>query len=219
MWSPSSDNLPTTDSWTGYRSLLIKSQKISVDSSAFHQITGISYLQNQDALLITLFDGSFHVICDLSRDPRWASTSVVQNDNSEIDYQSLTSENLSKMSRSIFVKVEKGNVDRRDMVKINGVTSYDDASCFSWVYECVYHPFNCSFLTKEIFINVFLCRSSRPSDFSYKHDAKHSNTLIVAQMWEEQNDEIFFQKLSTLLDTVKACMTIVIHNIYLVITI
>ena len=109
-----------------------------MDSSAYHQVTGISYLQNQDILLITLFDGSFHVICDLCCDPRWASTtSVIQNDDSEIHYESLTSENLSKMSRSIFVKAEKGNVDRRDMVKINGVTSYDDASCFSWVYECV----------------------------------------------------------------------------------
>ena len=115
-----------------------------MDSSAFHQVTGISYLQNQDALLITLFDGSFHVICDLCRDPRWASTSLIQNYNSEIDHESLTSEILSKMSRSIFVKAEKGNVDRRDMVKINGVTSYDDASCFSWVYECVssFHFFN-----------------------------------------------------------------------------
>ena len=113
-----------------------------MDSSAFHQVTGISYLQNKDILLITLFDGSFHVICDLCRDPRWASTtSVIQNDDSEIHHESLTSESLSKMSRSIFVKAEKGNVDRRDMVKINGVTSYDDSSCFSWVYECVIiHP-------------------------------------------------------------------------------
>ena len=64
-----------------------------------------------------------------------------------MDYGSLTSENLSKMSRSIFVKAEKGNVDRKDMVKINGVTSYDDASCFTWVYECV-----SSFLQLFIFI-------------------------------------------------------------------
>lgn len=30
--------------------------------------------------------------------------------------------------------------------------------------------------------------------------------LIVAQMWEEHNDELFFHKLSTLLGTVKTCM-------------
>jgi general transcription factor 3C polypeptide 4 len=105
-------------------------------------VTGISYLQNQDFLLITLFDGSFHVVCDLCRDPRWASTSDIQNRVDGVDYGPLTSESLSKMSRSIFVKAEKGNVDRRDMVRINGVASYDDASCLSWVYECV-SSFNC----------------------------------------------------------------------------
>ena len=105
-------------------------------------MTGISYLQNRDVLLITLFDGSFHVICDLFLDPRWASTSDIQNSTVAVDYGPLTSENLSKMSRSIFVKAEKGTVDRRDMVKINGVAPYDNASCFSWVYECV-SSFNC----------------------------------------------------------------------------
>lgn len=180
LWSPPSNKFPTTDGWTGYRSLLIKSQKISVDSSAFHHVTGILYLENQDALVITLFDGSFHVIRDLSRDPQWASISDIQSHDDEVDYGTLTSENLSKVSRTLFVKAEKGNVDRRDMVRINGVAPYDDASCFSWMYE-----------------------SSRPSDFSYKHDAKHSNMLIVARMWDEHNDELYLYKLSRLLNTVK----------------
>lgn len=136
LWSPSSDSLPTTDIWAGYRSLFIKNQKISVDSSAFHRVTGISYLQNQDILVITLFDGSFHVICELGRDPRWAPADI-QNHAGEVDYGPLTSENLSKISRSLFVKAEKGSVDRRDMVRVNGVVPYDDASCFSWVYEYV----------------------------------------------------------------------------------
>ena len=40
--------------------------------------------------------------------------------------------------------------------------------------------------------------------------------LIVAQMWEEHNDEMLFQKLSTLLDTVKTCMIFVINiNLYM----
>ena len=30
--------------------------------------------------------------------------------------------------------------------------------------------------------------------------------LIVAQMWEENDDELFFHKLSTILNTVKTCM-------------
>ena len=134
MWSPSSNNFPTTDGWTGYRLLLIKSQKISIDSSTFHHVTGILYLENQDALVITLFDGSFHVIRDLSRDPQWTSISDIQSHDDEVDYGTLTSENLSKVSRTLFVKAEKGNVDRRDMVRINGVAPYDDVSCFLWMY-------------------------------------------------------------------------------------
>lgn len=51
----------------------------------------------------------------------------------------------------------------------------------------------------------FVPRSSRPSDFSYKHDAKHSSTLVVAQLWE-RDDSSILQDLDVLLTTVKACM-------------
>lgn len=37
--------------------------------------------------------------------------------------------------------------------------------------------------------------------------------LIVAQMWEEHNDELFLHKLSTLLDTAKTCMDSKYKNI------
>lgn len=83
-----------------------------------------------------------------------------------------------------------------------------------------YLPFNCFDMGEraDLFDLFFLCRTSRPSDFSYKHDAKHSNMLIVAQMWEEHNDEMFFHKLSMLLDTVKTCMIFVINiNLYITI--
>ena len=32
-------------------------------------------------------------------------------------------------------------------------------------------------------------RASRPTDFSYKHDAKHISTVVVAQLWDEDVDE------------------------------
>ena len=41
------------------------------------------------------------------------------------------------------------------------------------------------------------------------------NILIVAQIWEEHNYEMLFQKLSRLLDTVKTCMIKIIININL----
>ena len=58
----------------------------------------------------------------------------IKSHDDEVDYGTLTSENLSKVSRTLFVKAEKGNVDRRDMVRINGVAPYDDVSCFLWMY-------------------------------------------------------------------------------------
>lgn len=47
----------------------------------------------------------------------------------------------------------------------------------------------------------------RPSDFSYKHDAKHNSTLVVAQLWEQEAkpDDTFLDNLTTLLNSVKAC--------------
>jgi general transcription factor 3C protein 4 len=33
-----------------------------------------------------------------------------------------------------------------------------------------------------------VCRACRPSDFSYKHDARHVSRLVAAQMWAEDAD-------------------------------
>lgn len=56
----------------------------------------------------------------------------------------------------------------------------------------------------------------RPSDFSYKHDAKHNSTLVVAQLWEHEAkpDHLFLENLTTLLNSVKACECYVIRTAY-----
>ncbi|PPQ88838.1 hypothetical protein CVT25_010267, partial [Psilocybe cyanescens] len=175
LWSASEDAAAALY-WTGSRALRLQTQRISVDASALHPVTGISYLRRQDRLVVTLFDGSFHVIRSFSADPMWAARSMV--DSGE---EHLTSEVLSGVSRATFVRSEKGGVDKQDMVKVNGAVSYDGAACFLWVYE-----------------------SARPSDFSYKHDAKHSSTLIVARMWEDEDEALLLQNLANLLNTVEA---------------
>lgn len=47
----------------------------------------------------------------------------------------------------------------------------------------------------------------RPSDFSYKHEAKHNSCLVVAQLWDDvkDSDDLVLENLAHLLDTVKAC--------------
>ena len=46
-------------------------------------------------------------------------------------------------------------------------------------------------------------RTANPSDFSYKHDAKHSSMLIVAQMWEDTEDDVLLEGLSNILNGVR----------------
>jgi general transcription factor 3C protein 4 len=119
--------------------LRVQLQKTSTDSSPFHPVSGITYRQKEDRLIITLFDGSFHVIRHMSMDPSWASRTVVDADNGHV-----SSEALSGLSRATFEKAEKGDVDRNDMVRIDGAIPYDDGSTFLWVYEYVFCPWCCS---------------------------------------------------------------------------
>ncbi|KIJ96924.1 hypothetical protein K443DRAFT_133983 [Laccaria amethystina LaAM-08-1] len=148
------------------------------------RLDGISLSPNQDTksinnrictpsniLVLTLSDGSFHTIHNLSKDPSWIS----QKEDDQI-----TSDILSKMSRSVFVKAEQGAVDRNDMNRITGAISYDDHATFLWAYE-----------------------TANPSDFSYKHDAKHSSMLIAARMWEDDEDDVFLEGLANTLNAVR----------------
>jgi hypothetical protein len=50
---------------------------------------------------------------------------------------------------------------------------------------------------------MFWPRASRPSDFSYKHDAKHNSTFMVAKAWDDTDDDAFLQELSEVLNEAK----------------
>ncbi|KAG6898898.1 hypothetical protein C0993_003000 [Termitomyces sp. T159_Od127] len=166
LWCHSSSQL----GWSGPRSYRLKTQKISVGSSALHPASGIQYISRQDILVLTLFDGSFHVIYNLSSEP----TMIPQSDDIVV-----TSENLSQAVRSVFVQTEN-DVDFGDMNRITGLTSYDGSATFIWIQE-----------------------ASRPSDFSYKHDAKHNSTLLVSSLWNDSDDDSLVNELQEMLDEAK----------------
>ena len=46
-------------------------------------------------------------------------------------------------------------------------------------------------------------RTANPSDFSYKHDAKHSSMLIAAQMWEDAEDDALLERLANTLNGIR----------------
>lgn len=73
---------------------------------------------------------------------------------------------LSILTRQIFTRTEDVRVQRADVNRISGLTAYDDAGVVIWAYE-----------------------SARPSDFSYKHDAKNNSTLVVSALWAGAYDD------------------------------
>ncbi|KZT09847.1 uncharacterized protein LAESUDRAFT_721997 [Laetiporus sulphureus 93-53] len=73
---------------------------------------------------------------------------------------------LSLAARKIFVDVEPDEVSFKDVNRIFGMSSYDDLGTFVWLHE-----------------------ASQPTDFSYKHDARHISMFVAARLSEGSSDE------------------------------
>ncbi|KAJ8588488.1 hypothetical protein M405DRAFT_740181 [Rhizopogon salebrosus TDB-379] len=155
LWSPTSES-----TWFGTRTLLLQTQKLSIGSSAISPVSGVSYVLHRDALILALFDGSFHVIHNLSVKPSW---------NPSVANDTLTSAELSRASRELFAKVTPAGISRMDVNRIGGMVSYDSQSTLVWIYERV---------------------ALRPADFSYKHEAKHECMLLAAPFWRLDDETV-----------------------------
>ena len=128
LWSafPLATKLPLT--WSGSRTMLLQTQRISVGSSSLYPVSGMMYVRSEDCLVLCLFDGSFHVIHGLSVDPSYfprTSTSP------------LMSEKLSATSRSIFAQAEMRDIRSTDVNRTSGMMSYDCSSTVVWAHEYV----------------------------------------------------------------------------------
>ena len=164
LWSwPSS-----SAQWHGDRVLAVQTQKNSAGASAFSYVSGFSYAKEKDMLLVALLDGSLHAIHNILIEPSWVPTS--SNDQ-------LTSEALSQVSHVFFAQTTSAGVEYVDVNRISGLVRYDSHSTLTWIYECVPPPMSgCDLL--------FELRSLRPSDFSYKHEARHECVLLTAPFWQ-----------------------------------
>jgi hypothetical protein len=124
LWSGVSPTL----GWSGCRSLRLDTQKLSVGSSSLQPVSGLHYAQQEDALFVSLFDGSVHVINSLSEEPKLSNVSQTLGDQ--------TSEGLSDILRSTFVRSEKAKISKRDMNRVTGMIPCDDHySVAVWVQE------------------------------------------------------------------------------------
>ncbi|KAF9244208.1 transcription factor IIIC subunit delta N-term-domain-containing protein [Melanogaster broomeanus] len=144
--------------WHGGRVLFIQAQRLSIGSSEFSPVSGLSYVKQRDVLLVSLFDGSLHVVHNFSVEPSWTPTSSEDQ---------LTSEALSQASRAFFAQATPAGIGYMDVNRISGLVSYDLHSTLTWIYE-----------------------SLRPSDFSYKHEARHESMFLTAPFWLLDEDTI-----------------------------
>ncbi|KAI6139709.1 transcription factor IIIC subunit delta N-term-domain-containing protein [Pisolithus tinctorius] len=193
--------------WYGSRSLLIQIQRSSAGSSSLAPVSGLFYARDRDALLLSLSDGSVHAILGFSSEPTWdpvptssspssSTTAMVIDEGEQGDSSTsgntttanlgsgntptvkdttitrssdmpITSGILTKSSRSFFVRAYQhtspGGLSMPDYMDVNrtdGFVPYDSCGTVAWIYEV-----------------------SRPTDFSYKHEAKHSCVLLVTPFW------------------------------------
>ncbi|GBE86530.1 hypothetical protein SCP_0904090 [Sparassis crispa] len=168
LWS----GLSLAGGWSGPRAINLRTQKVSVGASALCPASGISYITHSDTLVVSLSDGSFHVIHQFSTAPSLNSVSYGD---------SLTSERLTAAARNAFVKVEPEPPLFWDVNRINGMASYDDSATYVWIHE-----------------------SCRPTDFSYKYDAKHVSMFVMARLWVGPSDEEVLRDLSERIMSAKA---------------
>ncbi|KAF8638457.1 hypothetical protein AX17_002191 [Amanita inopinata Kibby_2008] len=217
---PSAPSFPPALSTWHTHTLRLKTYRASSTSSALHLPSSISYLSLRDALLVTISDGSVHVIRGVaSGEPclvfgREDVASPMSEGETETEAETaggsgssgapgtmagperrdLTTALLSRNMRSTFVRTEHGDVDKHDVNKITGMAGYDPSNgMFIWSYEV-----------------------HRPGDFSYKHDAKQKSTIAVAKLWDqalvennggnedEIENEIVVQNLRSTLASIKA---------------
>jgi len=186
----------------------------------------VFYLEEEDRLIVVLFDGSLWVVGGLRwmwltepevERPHWVSTSVEEEssrkgkEKESVQSAGLNSEALSTTSRVVFQSLEnerrekeKGAVvDKWDMCRINGAVDYDGDGIMGWMYECVY---SFCFACSRPHFSLAPCRSARPSDFSYKQDSQHSSTVVVSKMWSNMAEgDNLLHNLKRVLSGAKAC--------------
>lgn len=124
LWASSS---PLNDfGWEGHRSLLLRTHDVSIGSSPLHPVSGVYHVPAEDRLIICLFDGSFHVIHNLSSNPSWTSVSPTND---------MSGHELSEAARTAFDQTESENPKPTDVNRICGLVPFDGQATALWIHE------------------------------------------------------------------------------------
>lgn len=81
-------------------------------------------MTGHDAVTLTLFDGSMHIIHSVTNNPSWNGSSI-------------TTQALSDAVRAIFVRSESETIQDMDDNHISGMAPYDSMGSLVWIHESV----------------------------------------------------------------------------------
>ena len=115
--------------WSGLCSLYLDRQGISSGSSTLYPPSGLVYSPGHDAIVLSLFDGTFHVFHNISSSP------TVRLSIGSTNQSGLSSSGLSLVSRNIFEQIEGDAIPREEMNRINGMASFSGFPILCWAHE------------------------------------------------------------------------------------
>ncbi|KAK7056379.1 hypothetical protein VNI00_002933 [Paramarasmius palmivorus] len=183
LWSASSASSAfSPNHWSGSRQFLLKTQKIHATSASVHPVTGMQYISPRDSLLFCLFDGSYHVLSSLSTSPELRSegdfSSVKLTENARavferVEFMTLRKQEKEKDGEGGKEREKDKEIGFKDVNRTCAMGLHDESGVITWLHE-----------------------ASRPTDFSYKHDAKHNSMFVVARLWDDLTDEAFLRHIS-----------------------
>jgi general transcription factor 3C protein 4 len=119
-------------SWSGLKTLSLDACDITFDSSIFHPISGIERVSGSDTLILSVFDGSIHVLDNISTLPEFMQS---ESENG------MSTETLSTHARTANVKAETREqktsiaITRHDANRVGGMTIYDKGATVAWLHE------------------------------------------------------------------------------------
>ena len=146
LWAPPLNYISNVH-WSGWKNISIEVQRTSLGAAADSPSSGFAYLEEEDSLIVSLLDGTLHVIRDISTEPVLKAHKA---DDMEVDQpitpysrNSLDSQSLSQVMREAFVKQENRDVPIEVIGKLAGFTMFDRFGSLVWLTEYVLQRLKC----------------------------------------------------------------------------
>lgn len=102
-------------------------------------VSGVSRIEdgNEEMVIISLFDGSLHIIRDVCNAPAFIHTDGKSQETlvNEAEHMLPSSTRLSMMARRAFMKTESERPTFADVSRIKGSTGFDELGTLLWMHE------------------------------------------------------------------------------------